>query len=263
MSTPPPAEPFDDPVTGATASLLASPVRRAVVDELAALEGEERVVGMTAAELGSGLGLHPTTIRFHVDQLLEAGVLEAYSAREGGVGRPSKRYVLREVPLGVSAAEAAPAAQQPFALLAGVLASALSVDEVGPLTPQQAGARWARRRAADHLPGGEDESPEAKVGEVIELLSEWGYVPETEVGRDGAVEITLRDCPFGELARTHPDVVCGLHRGLLRGALDAVGEQAARVSLQPFVRPGRCIARLHLDRAPAGDDRAPAGDDRG
>lgn len=229
------------PEPPAGAALLVSPVRRAVVDELAALDEATRRVGLTAAELGARLGLHTTTIRFHVDQLVAAGVLEAHFVRSGGVGRPSKKYLLHERALAES--EAGHEAPGPYRVLAGLLASAMSAGESEQLTPEEAGVRWAQHRAAS---AGEPD-PEHKVDAVIELLAEWGYTPQTEATADGtAVDITLRECPFLDLAHTHPDVVCGVHRGLLRGALTAVGEPDARVSLQPFVGPDTCLARLYL-----------------
>jgi hypothetical protein len=51
------------------------------------------------------------------------------------------------------------------------------------------------------------------------------------------------------LARARPDVVCGVHRGLLRGTLDALGEPDAEVGLHPFVEPRVCHARIST-RAP-------------
>ncbi len=236
--------------------LLGSPVRRQVVDELAALDREARPVGLTAAELGERLGLHTTTIRFHVDQLVAAGILGAHFVRSGGVGRPSKKYVLREESLGDSARAAG---TKPFEVLAGLLASTLAEDESERLTPEEAGEAWALRRAeavreerggdggdgaVDGVAGG---GRDAKVDQVIALLGEWGYTPDPEPLEDGtAVDVNLRACPFLDLARSHPDVVCGVHRGLLRGALTAVGEADARVSLEPFVGPDLCRARLYL-----------------
>ncbi|MGO0575943.1 helix-turn-helix transcriptional regulator [Ornithinimicrobium panacihumi] len=244
------------------AALLSSPVRRALVDELAALDPQGRGLGLTAAELGDRLQLHPTTIRFHVDRLVSGGVLESHFARGGGVGRPSKRYTLREVPLEETAATVDQGADAPFGMLAGVLASALSVQEAAPLTPEQAGVRWVERRVGEGRVAADDASP---VDQVVELLGDWGYTPETGSVEEGAAadddgsgdgsgeavgtpvgssDILLRDCPFIELAHTHPDVVCGMHRGLLRGALDAVGLPDAQVSLQPFAGPDFCRARI-------------------
>ncbi len=244
------------PATSHGAALLVSPVRRAVVEALADLSPESRRVGLSAAELGLRLALHPTTIRFHVDQLVTAGVLEAHFVRSGGAGRPSKKYLLREDRLARTADEAP---SGPFEVLAGLLAETLSTSEAGALTPEEAGVRWAQRRALETPAMGADgpspgphrpSAPATKeeiTEAVIHLLGEWGYTPGTGASPDGAVDVTLRDCPFLELAHTHPDVVCGVHRGLLRGALDAVGADDATVSLHPFITPTTCRARLYLD----------------
>lgn len=231
--------------------LLASPVRQSVVEELASLTGDARVEGLSAAELGERLSLHTTTIRFHVDQLAAAGVLDAHFVRSGGVGRPSKKYAVRARVLGEVSPESAHEA--PYAVLAGLLASALSTVESDRLSPEEAGVLWAQRRAAEHPPRpatGQGDKVEA----VVSLLDEWGYTPQREVVEEGSVDIVLHECPFLDLAQLHPDVVCGVHRGLLRGALDAVGEPEARVSLRPFVEPRTCRARLYLTERHAQPD---------
>ena len=71
-------------------ALLTSPVRRQILDVLAQLpvqatpkEPKTRRDGLTAAELGARIGLHVTTIRFHVDQLLEAGLVCANDISNG------------------------------------------------------------------------------------------------------------------------------------------------------------------------------------
>lgn len=255
----------------AGAALLLSPVRRGIVEELTRVDPQERRTGLSAAELGARLDLHATTIRFHVDQLVTAGILDAHFVRDGGVGRPSKKYILHEVPLG----DHAQADEGPFALLAGLLTSVLSTEEAGRLTPEEAGVRWATERAAalreahgegaarrdgngegavrrDSNGDGAGESTRQgqidKARDVTHLLRDWGYSPEVEDGEEaGEVGLTLHDCPFLPLAASNPDVVCGVHRGLLRGALDAVGETGARVSLRPFTGPTTCRAMLQLD----------------
>lgn len=233
------------------AALLSSPVRRNVVDELASLDGADRAAGLTAAELAQRLELHTTTIRFHVDQLVAAGILDAHFVRSGGVGRPSKKYVLREHALGTTAADAA--GNRPFEVLAGLLAATLAPAESDRLTPEEAGERWALRRAQEAWGDQDADAPPeptdrgTRVDLAIGLLGEWGYTPHPEQDPERpVVDVMLRDCPFLDLARSHPHVVCGVHRGLLRGALTAVGEPDARVSLEPFIGPDVCRARLYL-----------------
>jgi len=76
------------------AALLASPVRRRLVDALANADTGTTTPGLTAAELGGRVGLHVTTVRFHLDQLVAAGLVESAVRREGGAGRPRKVYSL-------------------------------------------------------------------------------------------------------------------------------------------------------------------------
>lgn len=247
------------------AGLLTSGVRRRIVEHLGSLprlavEGRPtKDQGMTAGELGDVLGLHSTTVRFHLDQLVAAGLVTSHFVRRGGAGRPAKKYVVAEGRLEDVMGAGAPAAG-PYKVLAGLLASAFepTEGEQAPPTPEEAGREWVRRRLAVQEES-EEQAPAAttgewlgKMGAVVDLLEEWGYTPDLAVGgRDGDVMLTLHDCPFLDLARVHPAVVCGVHRGLLRGALEAAGESGARVSLRPFVDARTCHAVLV--RGPAGD----------
>jgi len=197
------------------ASLLASPVRRLIVDTLVN-RGE-----LTASQLGEFLDLHVTTVRFHLDQLVAARILDARFVKNTGAGRPRKVYSV---------------------------APGFGVQENGrPMTPAEAGQRWAM----DHVPR-EELAPAAsagawlaKVGRMIDALQDWGYTPDlttTHGGRTARVE--LARCPFIDLARTNPAVVCGIHRGLIAGAMQQFGESDTRVSLEPFVQPHLCLAHV-------------------
>lgn len=253
------------------ASLLLSAVRRSIIEQLTALprlavEGRPtRDKGMTATELGQVLGLHSTTVRFHLDQLVAGGLVGAHFVRRGGVGRPAKRYFVLEGERPV----APPTVEGPYQVLATLLAGALDPEGESRMTPEEAGAQWVRKRlGAGPSPEGAPASvPEpatttgewvAKVGAVVDLLQEWGYTPDLEVsGRRGDVTLTLQDCPFLDLARVRPEVVCGVHRGLLKGALEVAGEDAAGVSLRPFTGASTCHAVLLRDRTPPGEPIEP------
>lgn len=226
--------------------LLQSPVRRQIVDLLANPATGDQATGslpvLTAAELAERLGLHVTTVRFHLDQLVAGRVLDS-EFRAGKVGRPRKLYRFRP---GV-AAKASPAGA--FQALAEVLAEGWGAGENGlPLTAEEAGRRWAHQ----HVEHGSDDTPATsagawlgKVGRVVDLLADWGYAPELSTANQGhTAELVLSDCPFLALAEHRPEVVCAVHRGLLRGAFDAVGETRTKVHLRPFVAPGQCTATL-------------------
>ena len=64
--------------------------------------------------------------------------------------------------------------------------------------------------------------------------------------------IELHACPFRDVALEHSEVVCGVHLGLIQGALDQMHTSPFTVRLEPFVSPGLCLAHL----APTGTDGA-------
>lgn len=114
-------------------------------------------------------------------------------------------------------------------------------------TPQEAGEQWAVR----HLelvtapPAASPGAWLAKVGPLVDVLEDWGYVPDLAIADRGRTcRLVLADCPFLELARANPDVVCGIHEGLLSGALGALGEPDVEVVLEPFVGPALCRAAI-------------------
>lgn len=250
----------------AGAALLGSPVRRSIVDALS------RQGSMTAAKVGEIIDLHVTTARFHLDQLVAGGLLESSFEKQAGAGRPKKVYTVAEGSLAASSNRET----EGLNILAGLLAESFSAAEHGhPVTPAEAGRHWAQ----EHIPP--THAPRAdtagrwlsKVGEMVDVLGEWGYTPEvatTNAGR--TARINLAHCPFIDLARQNPAVVCGIHRGLITGAMAQLGEDGAEVSLEPFVTPVLCRAHVTThhpfrattsgvvsgDPAPEKDSPAPA-----
>ena len=60
------------------------------------------------------------------------------------------------------------------------------------------------------------------------------------------LDVTMRRCPFADLARESPAVVCGIHRGLVEGVLAEASSTLTVRDLQVFPQPGVCV--LHLRR---------------
>lgn len=233
------------PVWSAEAeALLVSPVRRALVDRLAnQYASDESEWGLTAGDLADSVGLHVSTVRFHLDQLVEAGLV-ASADRHGGVGRPRKTYSFK--PRMVSEAEPGEA----FAALSQVLAEAWPAEgESSAVTPEEAGRRWVHAHQAPAEAGlAPSRTPGAwlgRVGLALDMLLRWGYTPEVRtLAEERGAEITLHQCPFLAVAAVRPDVVCGVHRGLLRGAMELAGEPDVEVTLRPFVGPDTCTAQI-------------------
>lgn len=231
--------------------LLSSPVRRDIVEflETACVEGEEDLGGLTAAELADRLGLHVTTVRFHLDQLVKVGMLSTRLVR-GQVGRPRKVYFLPPADRIRSAADA-------YEALSAVLAEAWPGGDgnTADVSPREAGHRWIRRnvRPPDRAPERATTPGQwlGKVGRAFDLLVQWGYQPDLNTRDNGRLaELTLTDCPFQDMAAVRPDVVCGVHQGLVEGVLDLAGEPTAEVVLHPFVGPRTCTVQITQGRNP-------------
>ena len=228
------------------AALLASPVRRRIVDALVAVDPSGPAPARTAAALAAEVGLHVTTVRFHLDQLVAAGIVTSETRRQGGAGRPHKLYALAAGSLG----DVDPQSEVgSLRLLSGLLVEALTEGvDGGRMSPAEAGRRWA----LENVPATEEGAPAdtagrwlGKIAQMVDVLQEWGYTPDVSTSDGGRVaEVTLAHCPFLDLARTNPAVVCGIHRGLIAGSLERLGENAARVSLEPFVGPTTCRAHI-------------------
>ncbi len=229
-------------------SLLDSPVRRTIVDLLSGLPAplDAPAPGLTARDLADRLDLHVTTVRFHLDQLVAGQILDS-EFRGGRVGRPRKVYRIR--PGGLISDSALEA----FAALTEVLADAWPAPGEPALSPVEAGRRWMLRHAEPPAPSTESSGNAAtwfgRVGRVVDLLERWGYRPDLRTSEGGeVVEMTLVDCPFITMAATRADVVCGVHQGLIQGALESTGETDVDVQLLPLITPRTCAA--HLRRGP-------------
>ena len=227
------------------ATLLASPVRRRLVDILANPR-PDRHPGRTAAQLAEEVGLHVTTVRFHLDQLVAAGLVQSSFLRTSTVGRPRKVYAV--APGSLADLHHVDSASS-LRMLTGLLARTVGARTDGtPTTPMDAG----RLGALEHVAADPHARPAetagqwiGKVGRMVDALHEWGYTPEVSTAGGGrTARVVLRNCPFLDLARDNPAVVCGIHRGIIAGSLEQLGEPDTVVGLEPFVDPTTCVAQL-------------------
>lgn len=220
--------------------------------------------GLTATDVAERTGLHFSTVRAHLERLVDAGLLIKARASDGGPGRPPWRYR-------AASPEPAPA---PYRTLAAALLDHLATAGGGTSAAVQAGQEWGRRLATS------PERPADPVDAAVAVLGELGFDPHVRTpGADkteqphhaetsddagkvgnatdperGEVEVQLRTCPFLELVGQQPDVMCALHAGVIRGVLRTAGTPDAEAVLEPFAAPNACVVRLRL---PSNSDRQP------
>jgi predicted ArsR family transcriptional regulator len=191
---------------------------------------------MSIAELAAEVGLHVTTARVHLRVLETSGLVVRTSRSPSGRGRPGHFYA---PPAGNSSGEGH---RQLADLLAGALGSE---GEQGRHRAEEAGRRWAERQVVETG----NPSWEQAVAGIGDLFTRLGFAPRrVEAGRT-VYRLALEQCPFRDVARAHPEVVCALHLGLMRGALSRSGLPPEAALLEPFVAPELCMAEV---RQPAG-----------
>jgi predicted ArsR family transcriptional regulator len=205
---------------------LEEPSRERVLAELV-----DAGTPLDAGELARRVGLHPNTVRFHLGRLAAAGrVVSTLEARS----RPGRPHVLYEPTSPEMGAEPA----EDYRFLARMLATALEAGAEPERHAERAGKDWGRfligRRAPD-----EPVSAAAARDEIARLLADQGFAPE-QVGDT----VRMCRCPFADLAESHGDVICALHLGLLRGALDQLHAPVQVEALRPFAEPGVCLVDL-------------------
>jgi predicted ArsR family transcriptional regulator len=194
---------------------------------------------LDSRELGRLVGLHPNTVRSHVDQLIEAGLVRAVSAPASGRGRPR---VLYEAIVYEAIAYSASAQQGGYRLLAQILAGYLASTEQPQAVAESAGRAWGSYLTEKPQPFSGISADEA-TQKVVELFGELGFMPEA-VEESEERRILLHRCPFREVAESNQKVVCAVHLGMLKGALAEMGAPLQATRLEPFVEPTLCIAHL-------------------
>lgn len=190
--------------------------REAIAHLLAEADGP-----MDAAAVAEAAGIHLTTARFHLDQLVASGSVMRAPDPEGMVGRPRVRYS----PAAVVRADPARAA------MVTALADALDGAPDGPARARAAGREWA-----SGLPDAVD---------LTAVLERLGFAPAAE-----GSGIRLRACPFADAARAHPGIVCEVHRGIIDRVLE---DSAAQAELLPFEGPEGCLVALSHVQEASGD----------
>jgi len=169
---------------------------------------------LATADISESLDLHPNTVRPHLERMREAGLLAVEVGGRGDVGRPQHRYsIAANAPsLGFEPPTMPVLARMVLAMAARLQASGADAEAVG----RTEGA--SRARPYQQAPS----TLEALVSDLDRL----GFDPVVAdaCGDPDAAVVAFSHCPFAELAESHPELVCGLHRGLVAGFVAEMGD---------------------------------------
>jgi len=230
---------FASQVAGVAA--LAEPARR---DLYLYVVSQPMPVSRDQASEGVGVARH--TAKFHLDRLVEEGLLDTdfkrLSGRDGpGAGRPTKRYRR-------SAKEVAVTLPERHYDLAGEL-MARAIDESGQSggdvvasLNRAAAERGATIGGQAHAQGSRA-GRNRKIAATCAALAQHGYEP-----RPADDAIVLANCPFHALAREHTELVCGMNLALVGAVVEQVDAEGLTARLDPA--SDRCC--VVIDTEPAG-----------
>jgi predicted ArsR family transcriptional regulator len=190
-------------------------------------------------EAATAVGISRPLAAYHLDRLVQDGLLEVRferrSGRSGpGAGRPSKLYQRSTQPLELTIPT------RDYAFIADLLARAIERDT----SDQAQTALWKIARdsgaaSAAQARGGSPNVETSGLADLRRMLADRGYEPyEDEEG-----DLRLRNCPFHRLAVQHRELVCAANLAFITGiAQQAAAEEPVHVRLDP--RPGECCVAI-------------------
>ena len=214
---------------------LAEPVRAQLYDYVS-----KRPVAVGRDEAADALGISRALAAFHLDRMVEQGLLiteyRRLSGRTGpGAGRPAKLYRRAEREIEVSL----PPRRYEFA--ARLLASALErIDADASREGLRRAAEDAGQRLAEEARATAGDKPDGEdfVAAAVRLLESYGFEPEAT----GDGTIVLRNCPFDALTREHRDLVCKMNLALMNGVARGLGRAGIAAEVEPAA--GTCCVTL-------------------
>ena len=201
---------------------------------------------VTRDQAAAAVGISRKLAAFHLDKLVEVGLLDVEVAGPAvvrRVGRRPKVYRASEAPVRVSIPSRCPD------LLVEILVEALDTaeDEApddGSRSRTARVAAVARRRGRELGAAERDRTRPGRLGveraltAVGTLLTALGFEPR----RERPSELSLRNCPFHPHAAAAPQLVCALNHALISGLLDGLQADTVTATLAP--RAGECCVRL-------------------
>jgi predicted ArsR family transcriptional regulator len=200
-------------------SALQDPTRRRILFDFYAHQPE-----WTVDEVAEAVGVHRTVAHRHLERLVALGYLTS-GLRRGRSGKPAKLYRLADQQIDLSYPV------RRFARLAELLGEGLQdLGAEGIRTAREVGRQYGASLVTKPA-----DSPRAVLEQLAPLGAEYVI---TDHGH-----VLARNCIFRQACAVAQDVVCGLHAGLLEGALQEAGLTVRTEAFSDFAEYG-CAYRL-------------------
>jgi len=210
---------------------LADPMRRALYRFVAEQPG-----AVSRNQAAEGVEIPPHTAKFHLDRLVDEGLLvtefRRLTGRSGpGAGRPAKLYRRSRKEVTVSLPS------RRYDLAGQVLADAVERALEG--TPMDQAVREASDNAARIVTDATSTTAESDLGRVAEVLDAFGYEPRIE--EDPKARLRLGNCPYDRLAADHRALICPMNGEFVAGVVRHLGCTGTQVeSVEPGA--GCCVS---------------------
>ncbi|MGH2557192.1 MAG: helix-turn-helix transcriptional regulator [Actinomycetota bacterium] len=189
---------------------------------------------VSVREMSRRLSLHPNTLRPHLRRLEEAGLISREIRKTASVGRPQTMYSIHETQ-GQEGRDYRLLAE----MLCGIVRGQRALHQAQELARQ-----WGSYLVAQGGPKPGVRLPARRnLAMLQEAMAKAGFEPRFRREGQAAIEVTLRDCPFRDLADDYRDLVCTLHRGLIEGMVAGLKPPLAIKEFRPFAERGLCRVR--------------------
>lgn len=165
--------------------------------------------GLDVRQIAERLGHHPTGVRRQLQRMEARNLVTGDPAPSTG-GRPPVIWTVT--------ARAIAEADFPHSgwAMARSLARAIPASKERLREVEEAGVEMGRElvEEIESVSGDGDDR-------VLSALTALGFAPERD-GEGAVARYCLKVCPYAEAVRENPQVVCTLHKGVVRGVVDRV-----------------------------------------
>lgn len=200
---------------------------------------------VTRDEAAESVGISRKLAAFHLDKLVDAGLLRARYGVPGAarrVGRQPKVYEVADTEIRINIPD------RRHELLAELLLTAV-LTEQDDENAVQAALRTARERGSGlgtaerttSCPGVRGTA--AGLAACERMLEQHGFEPT----RPSPDRLRLHNCPFHPFAGRAPELVCGMNHAFVTGYLQGLQITGVRAALAP--RPDACCVEIGPEHA--------------